>query len=72
MNADRRLWLRENNACERQALAQLASAPEPVVRLPADCTIMAWGPTTDYAQSATNADLLFYWGVTPDRKRYYQ
>jgi hypothetical protein len=72
MNADRRLWLRENNSCERQALAQLAHAPEPVVRLPADCPVMSWERITDPAQSATNADLLYYWGVTPDRKRYYQ
>lgn len=72
INADRRLWLRENNRGERQALAQLAKASEPIVRLPANCTIMAWGPITDYAQSATNADLLYYWGVIPRRKRYYQ
>ena len=72
INADRRLWLRENNRCERQALAQLARAPAPVVQLPADCPVMAWERITDPAQSVTNADLLYYWGVTPDRKRYYQ
>jgi hypothetical protein len=72
LNADRRLWLRENNACERQALAQLARAPEPIVRLPAGCTVMSWLPVTHYSQSAANADLLYYWGITPTRKRYYQ
>ena len=72
MNADRRMWLRENNACEREALARLARSPGPVVQLPADCPVMSWERTTDYSQSATNADLLYYWGVTPDRKRYYQ
>ena len=72
VNADRRLSLRDNNTCERQALAQLARAPERVVRLPADCTVMSWLPVTDTTQSAANADLLYYWGVTPTRKRYYQ
>ena len=72
LNADRRLWLRENNSCERRALAQLAQAAEPVVRLPADCAVMSWEPVRDSAQSAASADLLYYWGVTPSRKRYYQ
>ena len=72
LNADRRLWLRDNNACERRALAQLASTPARVVRLPADCTVMSWRPVADTTESAASADLLYYWGVTPTRKRYYQ
>ena len=72
LNADRRLWLRDGNTCERQALAQLAHAPAGVTRLPADCTVMGWLPITDYQQSAYNAELLYYWGVTPTRKLYYQ
>ncbi|MCC3151663.1 hypothetical protein Q3A66_01665 [Hymenobacter sp. BT770] len=72
INADRRLWLRDGNACERQALAQLAAAPAGVVRLPADCTVLGWLPITDFRQSAYNAELLYYWGVTPGRRLYYQ
>ncbi len=72
LNADRRLWLRDNNTCERQALGQLSWAAEPIVHLPADCTVMSWERVTDYQQSALNAELLYYWGVTPRRTLYYQ
>jgi hypothetical protein len=72
VNADRKLWVRENNYCERASLQQLAQAPEDVVHLPADCHVLSWEAIADPAQSAAQADLLYYWGVTPVRKRYYQ
>ncbi len=66
------LWLHENNTCEREALARLARAQTEVVRLPPDCTIMAWEPCSNPQQSVVNAELLAYWGVTPRRILYYQ
>jgi len=73
VGADHHLWYRgENNGCERASLALLAQSPAPVVRLPAACKVMSWLPVTDPQQSATNAELLHYWGVTPTRKLYYQ
>jgi hypothetical protein len=73
LGADYHLWYRtDNNGCERAGLTLLAQSPEPVVRLPADCNVMSWEPVTDPQQSATNAGLLYYWGVTPTRKLYYQ
>ncbi len=72
LNADRRLWLRDNNACERRALERLAWNADEVIRLPADCTVMSWERITDARQSALNAELLYYWHVTPRRTLYYQ
>lgn len=73
VGADHHLWYRgENNGCERASLALLAQSPEPVVRLPADCKVMSWVPLADPQQSVANAELLYYWGVTPGRKLYYQ
>ncbi|MDO7877289.1 hypothetical protein Q5H93_21270 [Hymenobacter sp. ASUV-10] len=73
VGADYHLWYRgENNHCERAGLQLLAQSPAPVVRLPADCKVMSWVPLTDPQQSATNAELLYYWSVTPTRKLYYQ
>ena len=72
MYADRRLYPRHDNACERQALALLAEAgSEPVVQLPDNCTVMSWDPITNPAESLTNAELLSHWGVTKGRKLYY-
>ncbi|GGF17074.1 hypothetical protein [Hymenobacter cavernae] len=62
----------DNNACERQMLAQLAESPEKTVRLADDCTVMSWTKTTNPADSDTNAELLHYWNVTSEKKTYYQ
>ncbi len=72
MYADRRLYPRHDNACERRALATLAAAgTQPVVRLPDDCTVMSWETITNPSESVTNAELLHYWGITPGQKLYY-
>lgn len=71
--ADARLWYRkDNNLNERAGLALLAQTTGPVLRLPAECQVMAWTPITDPQNSATNAALLHYWGVTPRVVLYYQ
>jgi hypothetical protein len=72
MYADRRLYPRHDNACERQALATLAQAnTQSVVRLPDDCTVMSWETITNPSESLTNAELLAHWGVTKGPKLYY-
>lgn len=60
------------NACEKQLFARLAQAPGPIVRLPADCTMMDWQPLTDYKKSELNGQMLHYWGVLDTPKLYYQ
>jgi hypothetical protein len=61
-----------NNDCERQALATLAQAPGPEVRLPADCGVLSWGPVGSAGQSEPSAQLLYDWGVTPRKVLYSQ
>ncbi|WP_310393702.1 hypothetical protein [Hymenobacter sp.] len=69
--ADRRMP-RTTNACERENLTRLAQAPEPVVRLGAGCTVMAWGNVGAPPESEINAQMLEYWGITRGKKLYYQ
>jgi hypothetical protein len=72
MYADRRLYPRHHNACERQALALLGQAgAKPVVQLPDDCTVMSWETITNPSESVTNAELLSHWGITKGYKLYY-
>jgi hypothetical protein len=61
-----------NNDCERRALATLALAPGPVVQLSPACTVLSWSPLASPQESERNADMLYYWGITPRKKLYYQ
>ncbi len=70
INADR-LWLKENNACERAGMERLAQATEPVVRLSAECMVMSWWKINDPQYSETQAQLFEYWGITKGKKLYY-
>ncbi|MCC3160820.1 hypothetical protein LJ737_26520 [Hymenobacter sp. 15J16-1T3B] len=65
-------WLVRTNACERQAFRTLAESAGPVVRLPNDCTVMAWDLATYPEASETPAQLLDYWGVTWGKRLYVQ
>lgn len=57
--------------CEHHNLKRLANATEPLVKLPPDCAIMAWTINDSYS-APSNAELLYYWGVTKTFRRYYQ
>ncbi|WP_426061102.1 hypothetical protein [Hymenobacter sp. B1770] len=63
---------RDFNTCQRQQLALLAAAPEPIVRLSADCPVLNWRPSADYHDSEVPSSLLAHWGVTSTKKLYYQ
>ena len=69
--ADRKVHLPDDGSCQRWSLDQLSRAPEPVVQLPGFCTVLTWTPVGEASQSEYNAQLLQYWGVTPDKKLYY-
>jgi hypothetical protein len=72
INADTfRLPATENNTCERQGLERLAEATEPIVRVSAECSVMAWWKIDNPNYSETNALLLEYWGITKGKKLYY-
>ena len=60
------------NACERKALQKIAQSPDKIVVLENGCTVMSWDKITDYHTSELNAALLQYWGVTKEKKLYYQ
>jgi hypothetical protein len=34
--------------------------------------VMTWAPLGDYHESDLNAQMLYYWHVTPVKKLYYQ
>ena len=72
MFADKPLKPAASNAFERQALTRLAATPGPVVQLPAEGRIMSWEPISSPPLSDTNAQLLYYWGITPEVRQYYQ
>ena len=61
-----------NNACERQALQQLAASKKPVTQLCDKCSVLDWTPITRPEQSQVQAQLLAYWGVTHGVRLYYQ
>ena len=71
LNADKHLP-NVVNTCERASLTRLSQATEPVVKLPADCNVMAWERMTTPQYSVLNGELLQYWGITNDKKQYYQ
>lgn len=70
--ADKPLKPEASNITERAALEVLAAAPEHLVRLPVQGTVLSWDTMDDYRLSETNAQLLYHWGVTKEVKLYYQ
>jgi len=60
-----------DNACEREALEQIAMSKEVVVPLEAGCKVMSWDLPSDPASSEWNARLLEYWGVTGGKKLFF-
>lgn len=61
-----------NNACERRALEQIATATEDIVKLKDTCTVLDWRKIIDPKSSETDAQMLLLWGVTTKKKLYYQ
>lgn len=57
---------------ERKCLEILAKSPDEVTKLPATFNVMSWKPLTDPKFSESNASMLKFWGITKDKKLYYQ
>lgn len=66
------LFLKGNNLCERQGLESLAQSTESIPRISAECTVMSWWMMNKPEYTETNAELLQYWGITKNKKLYYQ
>ena len=60
------------NKGEMTALQKLADSKENSVMMDDDCTIMAWKKIEEPNASESNARLIQYWGITKEKKLYYQ
>jgi len=60
------------NKCQREALLNLSQTRDSIVLIGSNCNIMSWDKILDYRDSEFNAELLKYWGVTKEKKLYYQ
>jgi len=70
MDEDNSLF--HNNIKEKAALEIIAKSPEKIVEIPSDVTVLSWVKITDYTQSDLNATLIQCWGITKEKKLYYQ
>ena len=68
--ADEPEW--DKNKCEINAFENLASSKVKIVLLENDCSVLAWKKIDDPASSEFNAQLLQFWGITEEKKLYYQ
>ncbi len=68
--ADKPEW--GKNECEKRAFEQLSKSTENIVLVKNDCSVMAWEKIKDKNASTLNGELLQYWGITEDKKLYYQ
>lgn len=63
----------EKYHCEQKALDFLINSPDEITVLPADWKIMSWADTfTNPKQSELNAEMMQFWGITKEKKLYYQ
>lgn len=61
----------DNNKCERSALKEIADSKETTVALRHDCSVVAWEKLDIPEKSELNAQLLNLWGITKEKKLYY-
>ncbi|HTA60958.1 MAG TPA: hypothetical protein VK835_00820 [Bacteroidia bacterium] len=70
MDEDNSLF--HNNNAEKAALNIIAKSPDKIVEIPSDVTVLSWVKITDYTQSDLNASLIQCWGITKEKKLYFQ
>jgi len=59
------------NQCEKMAFQKMSESPEKIVALPNDCFVMSWENIYDYHQTENKAELIFRWGITSEKKLFY-
>jgi len=59
------------NKCEKTAFYKMAESSEKIVALPNGCFVMAWENIYDYKQSENRAELIYRWGITTEKKLFY-
>ncbi len=61
-----------SNTCEKEQFERLSASKENPVELPGDCTLMSWEKILDPRDSELQAELIYYWKITNEKKLYYQ
>ncbi len=59
------------NRCEREALKLMARSNDTIITIPANCFVLSWDNLSDYKQSDNKAELIHYWGITNEKKLFY-
>lgn len=59
------------NKCEKAALLKMSETNEKIVALPTNCFVMSWENIYDYHQTENKAELIFRWGITSEKKLFY-
>ena len=59
------------NDCEKNALNEIATSTDDIVKLHYDCGVLAWEKTEKPQDSDLNAQLITFWGITKTKKQYY-
>lgn len=62
---------KNENRCEKDALRKISQSPEKIIFLDNDCSVLSWKKFTDYKESELDGEMLFYWGVTSEKKLFY-
>jgi hypothetical protein len=59
------------NHCERAAFEKMARSDDSIIAIPKDCYVLDWANQFDYKQTENKAELIHYWGITPEKKLFY-
>lgn len=59
------------NRCERQAFEKMARSTDSIISISKDCFVMDWQNMHDYRQSERKAELIYFWGITSEKKLFY-
>ncbi|MDD4645072.1 MAG: hypothetical protein PHY99_03705 [Bacteroidales bacterium] len=62
----------DKNSCERNAISQIASSSEPIVKIDNSCTVLSWTIIENPQESELKTQLLKRWRIIDDDKLYYQ
>lgn len=61
----------DKNDCERAALKEISESKEKIVELDNNCTVLSWAKIKKAEDSELNAELLIIWGITDEKKLYF-
>ena len=62
----------DKNTCERNAILQIVSSKDPIVKIDNNCTVLSWTIIENPQESELKTKLLKIWRIIDDDKLYYQ